>query len=1139
MVWNKMTILYKVNHVKLNSLILKSLILIFFSIWGARAFAGCDASGAQISPWSGGELKDCTASGNNSCSFDINKTIHSGVWVCTKNLRSTEAQYIKIIYLESKKEVMNLEGTLHGDNLFVVGKATADHSYIKESDEELKNMFTGGNQVFSLSFKYPGSYRMDFCYSYTGTLVYSTVDALRNLAMCHYTYYFNIKPDVSTLSFTITDPDNKTNPQVGLEGGIYHPSYTVKKLIITPEVTNKNAAINNVQSCNYKIPADNQSEVAGDYKSLNIKNKTGSRTEAELNTLLLKPTSTLSLIVECTLGADAYPDYTTSVPETINIQRNQAQPGVPFFTLGNTTAKNQYADWAPGETYNIGVTTENYNTLQPFDSCIINGTTYSYHNGLSFTVNSNALQGNCSNDNYTSCRVTRDYSGSCQIGGDTNSPYHYYPVKDIAIAHPFSITVYPPRITQASDFEGKFTEVLVNNKAVGETNKVRPGETVTVKSRVELKNKTAHGDFPNVVVDTATADSHLTGVECKPDWESHRGNSGCHLNGLEYSRSKSGEWLLQADANLMAETQATIKMIGSNYEGKIYSGSYNLAEETITIRPLVKLDAQLLPKLEALKDKVYHYGRQFTVSADYSLKGRNEPDILNKLNESYRGQLTTLQVSLDKDLSGGDQAKATLKVNNQSVTSNPQWNGHEQAQFMAAGRGAALAHGELSKLDIPLNVTRRSDKTEPFFTKVRVGGRYEGNNVDIADPILPEQAFTLELGPDLYPADQAFQMTVNKGIALRLSPGQTDSVMLVVDFNSRLGAEKLATPEGIQDTAMQITLPKGLQRSTQGGEKGKMTFICPDRPDCNSELKGDWDGKTQRNILQPKFLLKPTGHYSLRIPLVLENKDVPSSPVELTLSQAESIDQDTRARIVAWQSTVTELKPVEQIAHQELSIFPLEYKEQTIEPDNKMNITVQVKNAQPQDTVTLQAGSTAIAMQYQYNQGDVALFTSKTPQPMPTTAEYRLLAQVNDSSDMPLVVPQLGDPRQLNCTWEDGSPVHCDFRWHASLPFVSGSMLLSYQTLDETDKQLTASGKGGIMMMDKETREKLHERLEYMQPDGDWGSVKVFHFADSKPQDRTSLPQPVAELQTEHIEQQSLFETGKVLPAEGVIHLQF
>ncbi|WP_144240655.1 hypothetical protein [Serratia sp. FS14] len=896
-----------------------------------------------------------------------------------------------------------------------------------------------------------------------------------------------------------------------------------------------------MQSCHYKIPASNQNEVAGDYKSLNVKNKIGSRTEAELNSLLLKPTSTIQLIAECTLGADAYPDYTTPVSATINIQRNQAQPGVPFFTLGNTTASNQYADWAAGQDYNIGVTTENHTTLQPFDSCIINGKTYVYHNGLPFHVNSNDLRGSCNNGNYTSCGGTRDYSGSCQIGigGDSISPYHYYPVKDIAITHPFSITVYPPRITQGSDFEGKFTEVLVNNKAVGETNKVRPGETVTVKSRVELKNKTAHGDFPNVAVDTATTDSHLTGVVCKPDWESRRGDGGCHLNALEYSRPKSGEWLLQVDANLMAETQATIKMVGSNYEGKIYSRSYNLAEETITIRPLVKLDAQLLPKQEALKDKVYHYGRQFTVPADYSLKGRNEPDILNKPNESYSGQLTALQVSLDKDLSGGDLAKATLKVNNQSVTPNPQWNGHEQDQFMAAGRGATLAHGELSKLDIPLNVTRSSDKTDPFFTTVRIGGRYTGNNVDIAAPTLPEQAFILELGPDLYPADQAFQMAVNKGMALRFSPGQTDSVMLVVDFNSRLGAEKLATPEGIHDTAMQITLPKGLQRSTQGGEKGKMMLICPERPDCNSELKGDWDGKTQRNILQPKFLLKPTGGYSLRIPLVLENKDVPSSPVELTLSQAESIDQDIRARIVAWQSTVTEHKPVEQIARQKLSIFPLEYKEQTITLDNKMNITVQVKNAQPQDTVTLHAGNTAIAMQYQGNQGDVARFTSKTPQPMPTTAEYRLQAQVNNSSDMPLVGPQLGDPRQLNCTWEDGSPVHCDFRWHASLPFVSGSTLLSYQTLDETDKQLTASGKGGIMMMDKETREKLHKRLEYMQPDGDWGSVKVFHFADSKPQDKTSLPQPVAELQTEHIETQSLFETGKALPAEGVIHLQF
>ncbi|WP_144240654.1 hypothetical protein [Serratia sp. FS14] len=216
---------------KLNSLILKSLILIFCSIWGAGAFAGCNAGGARISPWTGGGLKNCTAGGNNSCSFDINKPVRSGILINTDNWCSTEAQYIEIVHLGSLKKVMDVEGLLHGDNIFAVWNARADHRYIEESDATLKAMFKGENRDFSLSFKYPGSYRMDLCYASTGPSIYSTPERLRGEARCYYTYYFNIKPDVSTLSFTVTDPDNKTNSQVGLEKGIYYPPYKVKNLL--------------------------------------------------------------------------------------------------------------------------------------------------------------------------------------------------------------------------------------------------------------------------------------------------------------------------------------------------------------------------------------------------------------------------------------------------------------------------------------------------------------------------------------------------------------------------------------------------------------------------------------------------------------------------------------------------------------------------------------------------------------------------------------------------------------------------------------------------------------------------------------------------------------------------------------------
>lgn len=1119
-----------------------------------------EVSGASVTFGQGNDsdLRNCTTKDiKSTCQFDVGQEIKDNLWVYTSNWQIKENEYVTLYHLEPDNNnvlVMGILGTLHGENLFKNKEIQQFDTGFIDNPQGTADRFSGHNPPVSFKFNQTGKYLIRFCHQGVDARSFSNLQDMLNAIFINlrgtihptptydkdricedisnkYDYYFEIKPrSVSKLAFNAIDttsdrPVSKTNDNT------YYPPYTTKSLKITPTILNEAAQFNQVKNCEYYLDGNERDIKAIDqpivYKSKQKKFKvqTDNNHNAILNTLLLRPEIELNLTAICALTSKTNQKYTHFIQEKLKIHRNKAQPGVPRFTLStssstdhSTTAADQYADWGRNTRYYIGVTTDHFDTLMPFDTCDINGRTYTYskfNNSLSQSIqlDSSDLHSSHadSNDgNYQRYGDSRDYKGTCNIGSNPDSDYHYYPVKDIPIQHGFTITRYGPRIAKRNDFAGQFGEISLDDK---NDDKLRPGKTFTLTTSARLigSPSTGNGDFPDALAQTTT-DGNLQSNQCLSGWKSN-GSDGCRAD--LSTIDQQGNWRLQANSNLMETTTAMVHMTGSNREG-IFSSNYTLAHKQITITPLLSLEGKFSPEEGSLTDKVYHHGSRFTVPASYTLQGRTN----GKLNNRYKGKLTALNVTLDNNLGADKAGTATLEVAGQPVTKNKDWDGHTKTDFMASG-DASLAHDQSSNLLIPLTVTRSSHDPARVFATIEALGNFVGDNVDVVkESALQPGQFTIELGPDLYPAKEAYHMEVNNGEPLTFSVGQKEPLTLKVNFNSRLTADKLATKEGIQATAMNIILPPGLQRAAEY----PIQLFCNDGKACNSEVNNSWDGKQHTDILQDHFLLKPDGSYSLSIP-VMVNHDISAAPSPVTLTMSQNVNiigQDTRARIVSKDSTTTESKRVEKIARGEISIWALNAH---IVDGNKMNITVAVKNGQQNDPITLQTGSSTIPLRFKDKQGDIARFTSEHPLSMPTEATYSLKAQLNTNTFL-LAGPTLGDPRQLSCTLVNDTSLGCTFRWKAPLPYVSGKALLSYNALNNADKQLKENQKGGIMAMEPEdARQKLQDRLQDLESNGTWTHIKSFGNQSTFP--RFTPPQG------NKPEEQSLFEADKALPAEG------
>ncbi|WP_118987515.1 hypothetical protein [Photorhabdus sp. CRCIA-P01] len=1138
-----------------------SLLLLSISILTAG-----EVSGAFVKFGEGNDsdLRNCTTKDKDiksTCQFDVGQEIKDNLWVYTSNWQIEENEYVTLYRHDLDNNnvlVMGVLGTLHGNNKFCNKNLQQFNSGFIDDPQGTADRFSGHNPPVSFKFNQTGKYLIRFCHQGVDARSFSNLqDMLQaifnnmrenfhptptydNDRICEnnsnkYDYYFEIKPrSVSKLSFNAIDttsdrPVSRTNDNT------YYPLYTTKSLRITPAILNETAQFNQVKNCEYYLDGNERDikavdqSIVYDSKQKKFKVQTDNNHNAILNTLLLRPEIELNLTATCALTSKTNQKYTHLIQEKLKIHRNKAQPGVPRFTLStssstdhSTTAADQYADWGRNTRYYIGVTTDHFDTLMPFDTCDINGRTYTYskyNNSLSQSIqldssDLHSSHADSKDGNYQRYGDSRDYKGTCNIGSNPDSDYHYYPVKDIPIQHGFTITRYGPRIAKRSDFSGQFGEISLDDK---KDDKLRPGKTFTLTTSARLIGRpaTGNGDFPDALAQTTT-DSNLQSNQCLSGWKSN-GSDGCRAD--LSTIDQQGNWRLQANSNLMETTTAMVHMTGSNREG-IFSSNYTLADKQITITPLLSLEGKFSPEEGSLTDKVYHHGSRFTVPASYTLQGRTN----GKLNNRYKGKLTALTVTLDNNLDADKAGTGTLEVAGQPDTKNKDWDGHTNKAFMTSGSSAALEHDQSSTLKIPLTVTRSSHDPARTFATIEALGSFAGDNVDVVkEPALQPGKFTIELGPDLYPAKEAYHMEINNSEPLAFSPGQKEPLTLKVNFNSRLTADKLATKEGIQATAMNITLPPGLQRAA----KYPIQLFCNDGKACNSEVNNSWDGKQHSDILQDHFLLKPDGSYSLSVPVMVDHDISASpSPVTLTMSQNDKIiGQDTRARIVSKNSTTTENKRVEKIARGDIAILPLDAKDQTIIDGNKMNITVAVKNGQQSDSVTLQTGSSTIPLRFKDKQGDIARFTSEQPLPMPAEANYSLKAQLSTHNVL-LAGPALGDPRQLSCTLENDTNLNCTFRWKAPLPYVSGAALLSYNALNNTDKQLTGNKKGGIMAMEpEEARQKLQESLQDLESNGTWTDIQSFSNKSTLP--RFTRPHG------NKPEEQSLFEAGKALPAKG------
>lgn len=1146
---------YNMRGENMNTRSIVSLLLLSISILTAGEVSGAGVSFGQGKYT---DLRNCTAKDIKppTCQFDVGQEIKDNFWVYTSNWQTKENEFVTLYRQDPDNNtnvlVMGVFGTLHGKNEFRKNnKLRQFNSGFIDDPQGTADRFYGHNPPVSFKFNQTGKYLIRFChqgvdartFSNLQDMLQATFNNMRenfhptptydNYRICEnnsekHDYYFEIIPSsASNLSFKANDTTNG-RPVSKANNNTYYLPYTTKSLKITPAILNETAQFNQVKNCDYYLDGNERNikvvdkSIVYDSKKKQFKIKTDNSHNAILNTLLLRPGIDFNLTATCALTSKTNQQYTHLIQEKLKIHRNQAQPGVPHFTLSSrskddhsTTATSQFADWSSNTRYYIGVATDHSDTLLPFDDCEINEERHPY-NSLSIQVNPSDIQSDNAvrNDKkYKYYGGTRDYKGTCSIGTSDSSPYSHYPVQKITIQNGFAITRYGPRIAQRNDFSGQFGEILLDDK---NDEKVRPGKTFTLAINAQLAGHpvTGKGDFPYAIAQT-TADSPLSSNQCLPSWKSN-GSDGCRADLT--TTVQQGTWRLQANPDLMETTTASVHMMGSNHEG-IFSSSYPLVDKPITITPLLSLEGTFSPKPGSLTDKVYHHGSQFIVPASYILKGHTN----GKLNDRYRGKLTALNVTLDNNLGADKAGTATLEVAGQPVTKNKDWDGHTKTDFMANGN-ALLAHDQSSNLLIPLTVTRSSHDPARVFATIKALGNFVGDNVDVVKKTaLQPVQFTIELGPDLYPAKEAYHMEVNNGEPLTFSAGQKEPLTLKVNFNSLLAADKLATKEGIQATSMKITLPAGLQRAAEY----PVQLFCNDGKACNSELNNRWDGKQHTDILQEHFLLKPDGRYSLIIP-VMVNHDISAepSPVTLTMSQnADIIGQDTRERIISKDSTTTESKPVEKIARGEITIFPLNAQDQTIVDGNKMNITVAVKNGQQNDPITLQTGSSTIPLHFKDKQNDIARFTSEHPLPMPTEATYSLKAQLNTNTVL-LAGPTLGDPRQLSCTLVNDTNLGCTFRWKAPLPYVSGKALLSYNALNNADKQLKENNKGGVMVMEpEEARQKLHDSLQDLDSNGTWTDRQSFGNQDKPP--RFTRPRD------NKPEEQSLFEADKALPAQG------
>jgi hypothetical protein len=936
-------------------------------------------------------------------------------------------------------------------------------------------------------------------------------------------------------------PQSKDKYPVSYKDGVYYIPYSRHdNFIFHTSVNSHSEDYHQLDHCDFKC--DDGSQCKGKIADINKLidgpvdgNKSGSFT---LHPQYIKPGQTIKIQSRCYLksntGYSGLREAQNS-PVIFSLHRNEANLGAPYFTLQPTPIKNttspghdratdQHVNWEDNINYAIGVAQEKNALISP-ETCTINSNKYNYKEGELLTVKSHLIKSEHADKgdrDYEHYGETVKYSGSCEVGQSEQSPYHAYPVTVDTIKNAFSITRKSPRITKKGDFKGS---QFGNFSPDGDKTKLRPGEKVTIDATAQLT-----GDFPHAVVQIVPKDSNLTNETCPNGWT--KKDLQCVIN-VSDGTGQTKPWILQANNDLMERTTGAVTMTGSNYELDINSEIHSLDTKKVTITPVMTLEGKLEAAKDTLKNKVFHYGRQFTLAADYTLTGYT-PD--PRPNTAYKGKLTTLNVTPEaKMLAAGKASQPTLIVAGQTVAVNRQWNGRATLNLMGVAN-VALDHDQKVEFQVPLTVTRSTYDPKLTPVKVQAWGAYAPTNVDLKEgsKLMPSD-LAIMLGPDLYPARNVYHMDVNPDQPLHVVSGSKQTLSLRVNFDSRLKKEQLVTPEGVRDTAMTITLPDGLKRDTDQS----MSLYCGS-VDCSSKLKNDWDGKKHLNILAPHFLLEPNVEYTLSVPLVASREKFPDQPnVAVTMWQAQTVDQDTKERIVIWDgadSATTVNKPIEIKQRGDIAVNPLNYKDQSIDNDN-VNVAVDIKNAQPTDQVTLTGGGISYPMKAKNPRaaGPDSIVRFEATIPMPAKPDYTLKVDVTPAApakpvSQTLVDPKLGDPRLLACEIQSGTTLACNLNWGETalmpLPFLVSDALLSYDALKK--------GKN-TLQMDDGAEAALLDNLMFLNGDGSWRDTLLFNKSDGK------TPQALPDFSPPDDKKKSFVvpgsSTDKALPARG--HIRF
>ena len=975
----------------------------------------------------------------------------------------SQAAYARIISVDDDKQV--------GDNLVANEYAHTNQTY---------------DRTFFLPTK-PGIYRLN-------------ADIRKNF-FCQgdsANRWFRIwkEPTVSPISAAISEIDGK-EVDFGSENNVYHIPYARKDAFkLTATASDSNTNLNSIKSCSIHVdPEDIKKGKVVSNDTVVIFKQGDPAGVAYINPLAIKNNEVITIRSKCSMAGKEFTDQMDSNETATVIGRNNPYFGELYYKMVNekdgpdAIAKIPDSlitlDWQSDAVFKF--TMSRMNAITTPESCD--------DDGKVVDVRKNMLTYDAQNDtkNYAKYAFTDVSGGSCKIGYATDSPYAHYPYS----AYISSVTLKrnPPRVVQSGNFSS-ISHTVTNAE---NTSVPRPGGKVKVESQATLS-----GAYPNAKLSFGPSGNALKLLSCSAGTAS--GNS-CEV---PITNTSSGTLMLQADSKLMERTSVPINLYGSNYELNEESGLLTLASRSIDITPVITLGAQLdAVNATTLAKKVFHYGREFTVDLQYKLLGKTPEGYPNT---AFKGQLNSLAVQPKDGLQAGKVTAetASISVDNKTTGVSSNWQEISSKDFVAST--PALEHGQVINLRVPVKV----EKQTPGTANIAVLGSFTPSNVDMAPdaPALPTETVSIALGGKLLPAADVYSVTVNSGKPLLVSPNAKE-VLLQVNFASKLQASDLMTGN-IAGTEMNISLPKGMARSTQG--ENQLVLLC-NGSDCSKQLNNAWDGATTASVLS-NFTLDPSVQYQLKVPVTLQDNATLDANSQLNVSLTQSqryIDQDTKERVVDWvdtgtPSTLAVTKAVTQETRGPVTLLPLTLGNAlgagsaTLQDKDNYNLRVNIIGAQQGDTATLTAEGKTVPMTTTRaaTKDGVAYVAENLP--IPTNTQHPLSITFRPSAGAENTLALTGsesaypsDPRNLECKLSkvnNISKTTCTLYWGGTgtpIPYQASDALLSIAALENAK---TLSGLTSPELL------KVIGRFNAKQDT--WKNAVLFKKADWK----TTFPAP-------------------------------